>query len=253
MRFFRHGLVACLTSLFLLSGCATATDPADTFKGETAEHIFHQGEVAMRKGNYKEAVKRFEALEVQYPYEKNIELAQLHLIYAYYMTEDYPSAESAADRFIQMHPVSQYTDYAYYLRGVSNYYQNLGVYERLFAVDLSTRDLVQIRKSWNDFAAITQQFPKSRYAAAARQYMIHLRNLMAKHIYGVAEFYYQRGAYVAAANRADEIVHHYQGAPVVPDALVLMVKSYRAMHLTQSADSAMRILQYNYPNLAKRI
>ncbi|MDX1901057.1 MAG: outer membrane protein assembly factor BamD [Gammaproteobacteria bacterium] len=253
MKLLKQWAMVCLASIALLSGCSTTTDPADTFKGETAEHIFHQGEIALRKGNYRECIKRFEALEVQYPYDKNSELAQLHIIYAYYMSEDYPSAESAADRFIQLHPVSRYTDYAYYLRGVANYYQNLGVYERLFAIDLSTRDLEQIKKSWSDFAAIAQQFPKSRYAAAARQYMIHLRNLMAKHIYGVAEFYYKRGAYVAAANRANEVVQGYQGAPVVPDALVLMVKSYRAMHLTQSADSTMRILKYNYPAVAKRL
>lgn len=243
-------LFGCLTILCLLSGCASTTDPADLYKGETAEKIFQKGEAALRDKSYQESIKRFEALNVQYPYDKNSEMAQLHIIYAYYMTSDYASAESAADRFIHAYPVSHHIDYAYYLRGLSNYYQNLGVYERLFNIDLSTRDLAQIKKSWEDFAIIVYQFPKSRYASAAHQYMIYLRNLVARHELEVAKFYYKRGAYVAAVNRANDVIRYYQGAPTVPDALVIMVKSYRAMHLNESAESTLRILKYNYPNVS---
>jgi len=246
-------LFSCLAAIFLLSGCASTTDPADTFKGESADQIFQQGESALRDNNYRDSIKRFEALDVQYPYDKHSELAKLHIIYAYYMSSDYASAESAADRFIHTYPVSHYADYAYYLRGLANYYQNLGIYERLFNVDLSARDLVQIKKSWQDFAVITQQFPKSRYAAPAHQYMIYLRNLIAQHALEVAKFYYGRGAYVAAVNRANDVVRYYQGSPAVADALVLMIKSYRAMHLNKNAENTLRILKFNYPKMADKI
>src|SRR3990167_3546319 len=82
----------------LLVACSTSTDPSDTYKDETAAQIFQKGETALRDRNYQEAAKRFEALEVQYPYERNTEIAQLHIIYAYYMSSDYASAEAAADR-----------------------------------------------------------------------------------------------------------------------------------------------------------
>jgi len=248
-KLFQLWLVGCIALLGFLSGCSTSTDPADTYKGETAEKIFQNGEQALREGNYQESIKRFEALDVQYPYDKHSETAELHIIYAYYMTSDYASAESAADRFIHEFPASGYVDYAYYLRGLSNYYQNLGVYERLFNIDLSTRDLAQIKKSWQDFAVIVHQFPHSRYAAPAHQYMIYLRNIIARHELEVARFYFSRGAYVGAVNRANDVVQYYQGTPSVPYALVLMVKSYRAMHLNQNAQETLRILKYNYPEL----
>lgn len=238
--------------LFMLVGCAsTSSDPADAYKNESAEHIFQAGEKALRDRNYREAIKRFEALDIQYPFGHNTEVSQLQIIYAYYKTGDYALAEAAADRFIHAHPTNPYVDYAYYMRGLSNYFQNLGIFERIFAVDLATRDLVQIKKSYDDFAELVRRFPNSKYAPAAHQYMIYLRNVLADHELQVAQYYFGRGAYIAAANRASLVVRHYQGAPVVPDALVIMAKSYRALHLNQNEQDVMAVLQYNYPNLVK--
>jgi outer membrane protein assembly factor BamD len=241
-------LITTGLSFFLLTACSTSTDPAEAYKGESAEQIFQKGETALRDRSYSEAVKRFEALDIQYPYERNTETAQLHIIYAYYMTSDYSSAEAAADRFIHAHPANPHVDYAYYMRGLSNYFQNLGVFERIFTVDLATRDLSQIKKSYADFAEIVHSYPNSYYAPAAHQYMIYLRNILANHELEVAQYYYSREAYVAAADRANLVVQHYQGAPAIPEALVIMAKSYRALHLTQNENEAMQVLQYNYPN-----
>lgn len=246
IHYFKLTTIAVLFSLLI--GCASTSDPADAYKNESAEQIFERGEKALRDRNYREAIKRFEALDVQYPFGRNTEIAQLQIIYAYYMTGDYALAEAASDRFVHAHPMHPHVDYAFYMRGLSNYFQNLGVFERIFAVDLATRDLSQIKKSYNDFAELEQRFPNSRYAPAAHQYMIYLRNVMADHELQVAQYYYGHSAFIAAANRASLVVRHYQGAPVVPDALVIMAKSYRALHLAQNEQDVLAVLQYNYPN-----
>jgi outer membrane protein assembly factor BamD len=245
----KYGLLAALASLLVLMvGCASTSDPADAYKGETGEQIFEKGEKAMRSHSYRDAIKRFEALDVQYPLGHNTEIAQLQIIYAYYMTDDYALAESAADRFIHAHPGNPHVDYAFYMRGLANYFQNMGVFERVFAVDLATRDLNQIKKSYSDFADLVERFPDSRYAPAAHQYMIYLRNVLANHELQVAQYYYSRDAYVAAANRANVVVKNYQGAPAVADALVIMAKSYRALQLKSNEQETMAVLQYNFPN-----
>lgn len=233
---------------FLMTACSTTTDPADSYKGQSAEEIFEKGEGALRDGDNPEAIKRFEALDVQYPFGENTETAQLQIIYAYYKTSDYASAEAAADRFIHAHPTSAHVDYAYYMRGLSNFYQNLGIFERMFAVDLATRDLSQIKKSFNDFSELVTLFPKSAYAPAAHQYMVYLRNILADHELDVAQYYYGRQAYVAASNRANLIIRHYEGTPSVPEALVIMTRSYRKLNLTENANDSLKVLQYNYPN-----
>lgn len=240
-------LLGALTSL-LLTACSSVTDPAESYKGDTPKKIFDRGEEAVRDKNYSEATKRFEALEVQYPLEPDTQIAELHIIYAYYMNADYASAEAAANRFIRAYPMSPHVDYAYYMLGLSNYYQNLGVFERIFTIDLATRDLTQIKKSFDSFATIVRSHPNSRYAPAAYQYMIYLRNVMADHELQVANYYYSRKAYVASADRANGVVQHFQGAPAVPDALVLMAKCYRALHLTQLEQDTLAVLRYNnYP------
>lgn len=249
MRLTKYFWLSLFIAVFaFLVGCASTSDPADAYKGESAEQIFQKGEEAMRDGSYREAIKRFEALDVQYPLGRNTEIAQLQIIYAYYMTDDYAMAEAAADRFIHSHPANPHVDYAYYMRGLSNYFQNMGVFERFFAVDLAKRDLNQIKKSYDDFSELVERFPESRYAPAAYQYMIYLRNVIANHELQVAQYYYSKEAYVAAANRAGNVVRHYQGAPAVPDALVIMAKSYRYLQLKENEREAMSVLQYNYPN-----
>jgi outer membrane protein assembly factor BamD len=234
--------------LALLAACSSTTDPAEAYRDETAQQIFQEGENALVDRNYSDAIKHFEALDVQYPFGRNTQVAQLHIIYAYYKNSDFLSAETAADRFIHAYPSSPNVDYAYYMRGLSNYYQNQSVFDRLFSVDYATRDLTQVKKSFNDFSTLETRYPTSPYAPAAHQYTIYLRNVLANHQVEVAMFYFNRQAYVAAANRASLVVEHYQGAPVVPDALVIMVRSYHQLHETELEEQAAAALRLNYEN-----
>lgn len=231
-----------------MSACSTKTGPAEAYKGESPKQIFHAGELDMQKGDYSEAIKRFEALDVQYPLEHETELAEVQLVYAYYRKEEYPMAVSAATRFTRLHPMSQYTDYVYFIEGLSEYYQNQGVLDRVFSVDLAKRDLEPMKKAFFDFSTIVDRFPNGRYAPVAYQYMIYLRNILAKHQLQVAQFYYDRKAYVAAINRANGVVLHYQGSPYVPQALVVMTKSYRALGLKKEENDSLSLLRYSYPD-----
>jgi len=237
-------------ALAILSACSTATtDPADLYKGESPQQIYQRGKTALIDRDYNEAIKRFEVMDTQYPYELTTANADLYLIYAYYKKGEYILASSAAERFIRMYPTDPHVDYAYYMRGLADFYQNLGVFERIFANDLAKRDLTQIQKAFVDFNELVVRFPTSRYTPAAHQYLIYLRNVLAKHELDVAKYYYNRQAYMAAANRASVVVTQFQGAPSVVDALVLMVKAYRQLHLTKLEQDTMDVLRYNYPDL----
>jgi outer membrane protein assembly factor BamD len=238
------------TAAGLLTACGTSTDPSEAYKNETQQQIYQAGKVALQDKSYSEAIKRFEALDVQYPFGVDTESAQFFLIYAYYMKEDHALSVAAADRFIRLHPTNPHVDYAYYMRGLANYYQNMGVIERLFTIDLATRDLTQIQKSYHDFSELSRQFPNSIYAPSARQYMIYLRNILASHELHVAKYYFAKKAYVAAANRAGGLVAHYQGAPSVPEALAVMAQSYHELGLTRMEADTLRVMKYNgYSNL----
>lgn len=248
MKTFLRAASLSVITLALLAGCASSVEPSDAYRGETQHEIYQKGKTALDDKSFSEAIKRFEALDVQYPYGVETENAQLYLIYAYYMREEYAMGSAAADRFIRIHPTNANVDYAYYMRGLCDYYQNLGFLERFFGVDLATRDLTQIQKAFFDFSELLTRFPQSVYAPSAHQYMVYLRNILATHQLEVAQFYYDHKAYLASANRAADIVAHFEGAPAVTDALKLMVKSYHQLGLTQQEQEALFVLKYNDPS-----
>ena len=103
-------------------------------------------------------------------------------------------------------------------------------------------------QAFGDFKLLLERFPSSKYAPDAYQRMVYLRNLFAKHELDVAKFYMRRKAYVAANNRASYIVEHFQGAPEVKEALVILVQANTALGLTKPAEDAKRVLKLNYHN-----
>lgn len=231
-----------------LAACSTTSDPTAAFKNQSAEQIYQGGERDIATHSYSSAVKHFEALDALYPFSDRAEQAQLDLTYGYYKDGDYLSASATAERFIRLYPRSPHVDYAYYLKGLANYEQNRTWVQRYFPIDVSDRDLSGAKEAFDDFYQLVQLFPTSAYAPDARQRMIFLRNLFAKHDLAIAKYYLHHQAYVASANRASYILQHYNGAPQTEEALGILVVSNRQLGLQQPADQAMQVLQLNFPN-----
>lgn len=234
----------------LVSGCSSSSkqNSLDKYKGQSADQIFNAGVKQMLKGNYTAASKDFEALDALYPFSEHTQQAQLDIIYSYYKARDVASTLAACDRYIRLYPRSKHVDYAYYVRGITNMYQHRGVLEHFFPSNPSNRDLVGIESAYRDFDLILKTYPYSAYVADSVKRMIFIRNTLAQHQLSVAEQYYDRKAYVGAANRASGVVLNYEQTPAVPNALVIMVRSYRKLGLNDKANKAMKILEYNFPD-----
>ena len=76
----------------------------------------------------------------------------------------------------------------------------------------------------------------------------YLTNALGMYEVHVAQYYYTRGAYVAAANRAQAALVDHPKTPSNEIALDVMERSYRKLGLTQLADDAHRILEKTFPN-----
>ncbi len=233
----------------LVTACSTNTDsPAQAFKGQSAKQIYTAGEQALAKKSYKKAIKNFEGLDALYPFSEYEQQAQLELIYAYYEDEDYASSAAAAERYIKLYPRSKNVDYAYFMKGMAHYQTNRGFASKYFNLDLAQRDLTNAQQAFNDFGTLIRFFPDSPYNKNARARMINLRNLMALHEVEVANYYMRHDAYLAAVNRANYVLKHYQTSPAVIPALGVLVKAYRKLGLDDMADQTLTIFKYNYPN-----
>jgi len=239
-------------SLYLLlnlSGCSNIfSDPKEIAAAWTVQHLYSEAKEALEVGDYTAAIKYYELLEARYPFGKYAQQAQLDVIYAYYKFSEPESAIIAADRFLKLHPRHPKADYVYYLKGLVNFEANQGGLDRFLPVDRSQRDQKTTLQSFMDFSQLVERYPKSKYSEDARQRMLYLRNMLAKHELHVAKYYLKRGAYVAAANRAKTIIESYQRTPVVPEALIVLAKAYKIMDLNDLSASAIKVLKLNYPN-----
>ncbi len=206
----------------------------------------------MSNGSYAAAIKLFEGLEARYPYGRYAQQAQLEIGYAHYKDGEQAMAIAAADRFIKLHPNHANVDYAYYLKGLANFNDDLGlmgiVSEKILNQDMSERDPKASRESFENFRELVTRYPKSKYTPDAVQRMKHLVNVVALNEVQVARYYMKRSGYVAAANRAQHTLKEYPQTPATEEALHIMIKAYDAMGMTDLRDDAERVMRKNFPN-----
>ncbi len=243
-------LTVVILSVWLLAGCVANKNPyAHMNEGQ----IFTSGQTALHSHNFATAVSAFEVLEARYPYGPYAHQEQLDIIYTYYRKNDYPSAQAAAQRYIQLHPGGRYVDYAYYMKAMSMFAGSRNFLENYFPVDQALRDLTLSIEAFEAFARVLHDYPQSPYAEDARLHMIYIRNAIARDHIQVAKYYYSRHAYVAALERARSVVFKFQGAPAVPDALAMMYQCYKKLQLTKEAKATLSVLKMNYPQRLKHI
>ncbi|MBT2371103.1 outer membrane protein assembly factor BamD [Pseudomonas fluorescens] len=232
--------------LAMTAACSSTKEVVDENLSEV--ELYQQAQTDLDNHSYTSATAKLKALESRYPFGRYADQAQLELIYANYKNAEPEAAKSAAERFIRLHPQHPNVDYAYYLKGLTSFDQDVGLLARFLPLDMTKRDPGAARDSYNEFAQLTSRYPNSRYAPDAKQRMIYLRNLLASYEIHVAHYYLTRQAYVAAANRGRYVVENFQETPSVGDGLAVMTEAYQRLHLDALAATSLETLKLNYPD-----
>lgn len=244
-------LALCITSV-LLTGCQSGRERKLLNSNPAA--IYKLAHDRMESGDYQSAVKLLEGLTARFPFTEQARQAHLDLIYCYYKGGESESAIDAADTFIRENPINPRVDYAYYVKGLVDFERTPNLFERWFRADLTKRPPVTARKAFDAFHHIVQQYPTSLYAHDARQRMVYLRNRLAEYDVHVAEYYMERGAYVAAAQRASQSIQQFDGAPETRQALKILIAANERLGLADKAGQARKVYADNFsggtPNLA---
>ncbi len=226
-------------------------DKHDPTAGYSAEKLYREAKDALEGGQYDLAIKRYETLEARFPYGRYSQQGQLEIAYAYYKQNEQASAVAATDRFVKLHPNHPNIDYAYYLKGLVYFNEDLGLLGKVSRQDRTERDPKSARESFDAFKELVQRFPESRYAPDALERMKYLVNALASHEVHVARYYMKRGAYVAAANRAQYALKNYPQAPAQEEALLIMIQAYDVLGMPELRNDAERILRKNFPDSAQ--
>ena len=242
----RYSLALLLCAF--VAACGLLPDAADETRGWSAEKLYTEAKDNLNSRNYEQAIKYYEKLEARFPYGRYAQQAQLEIAYAYYKDNEPAQAVTAADRFIKLHPNHPSVDYAYYLKGLANFNEDLGWTGYVSGEDMTERDPKSAREAFEAFKDLATRFPGSRYAPDAVARMNYLVNALASHEIHVARYYMKRKAYVAAANRVQYALKTYPRAPANEEGLVIMVSAYDALGLKDLRDDAERVMKKNFPD-----
>ena len=230
----------------LLPGCAN--DLQDETAGWSAQRLYGEAKDAMSNKDWPRAIRYLEKLEARYPYGRYAQQAQLEIAYAHWKDGERALAVAAVDRFLKMYPNHSSVDYAWYLKGLISFNDQYGMLSQLTTPDMSDRDPKSSRESFVAFKELVTRFPESRYAADATLRMRYLVNSLASHEVHVARYYMKRGAYLAAANRAQFAIKNYQQAPALEEAVAVLVLAYDRLGMDDLRDAADRVMRTNFPD-----
>jgi outer membrane protein assembly factor BamD len=242
-----------MTARVVLIACSTLAVVGCGYKERAAEQLqpgrmYEKAHKLLLGGDYRGAVRYYEALDARYPFSDEARQSRLDIIYAYYRSREQESAIDAADQFIRENPTHPRVDYAMYLRGLVYFERSPNFLERWFHTDLTERPPQDVRRAFDAFDQLIKQHPDSIYAQDARQRMIFLRNRLAEYEVYVARHYLKRQAYVAAVDRARYCIENFDGAPAVRQALEVMITAYQGLGLDDLAKRSQQVFALNYPN-----
>ena len=240
-------LLAVLALALCLGGCGLFASKPDEKKNWGAADYYKAAKVEFDNHNWEASIKLYEQLEAKYPYGRFAQQAQLEVAYAYYKQGEAAQALSAIDKFTKLHPNHENLDYALYLRALVNFKEDLGPFTKLARQDLADRDPKAARESFEGFKELANRFPESRYADDARERMAYLIEALARNEVKTARYYLNRGAYLAAANRAQDAITRFPRSPIHRESLEIMVEAYDRMNMAELRDDARKVLSKNFP------
>ena len=236
------------TSALLLSGCAGSNGQKDDTDLWSETKLYSEATDKLNDADFAKCGKYFEKLEARFPFGPYSQQAQINAAYCYWKAQEQAQALVAIDRFIKLFQGSPNLDYAYYLKGLITFNDDLGWLGKFTGQDLSERDPKAAKEAFESFKVVVERFPNSKYATDSLDRMRYIVNSLAEADVIVARFYFQRGAYLASANRAQLVIRDYDRAPAVEEALYILVKSYEKLGMQDLSSDANRVLVLNFPD-----
>lgn len=199
------------------------------------------------RADYERAREKYDELVATFPASAYSQQGILDLAYLHYRRGEYESAIDAADRFLDAYPDHDSVDYALYLKGLSYFQEDQNIIDRLGFQDPTERNPESMRQAFFVFKQLVERFPDGEYAEDTAQRMRYLINALSRGEMHIANYYYRRGAPLAAIGRARRVLDNYPDSAAAENALEILVLAYRFIGSEQEMDKARRMLELNFP------
>ncbi len=241
-------MLAVLSAVVVVSACSSTKTPDDPTAGWSAERLYKEARTEMSDRNWTPARTHLEAVESRFPFGGYAQQALMDLAYVNWKDEQPEQALAAIDRFQQQYPNHAGTDYMLYLKGLITFTPPSAMFSSITQQDPSERDPKGLRESYQAFSELIERYPNSRYTEDAKKRAAWLVDTLAQHEVHVAQYYYERNAYLAAINRSQTVLTEFQGVPIAEKALYIMYLSYDKLDMPQLRDDTQRVLDTNFPD-----
>ena len=204
---------------------------------KSAEELYEEAAQLMYAKRFKQAAKKFEKLQEQYPYATWSLQARLMGGYCLYQAHKYEDAIDEFLVFTQLHPFHKETPYAFYMIALS-------YYERISIVDRDQKDSEQALQY---FQKVIDTAPYSSYAKDAHFKMDFIRNHLAVKEMQVGRFYQQENSILAAINRFKKVVQNFETTEQCPEALFRLIECYTVLNMKEEIQQVLAVLKLNHP------
>ncbi len=235
-----------LLFLFALVQPACATAPSEQDYKSRVEAAYARAERSMERGDYVDAIARYNAIRSRYPYSRFATLSELRLGDANYEQDKYATAIAQYRNFIKLHPNHERVPYASFM--VAESFEGQMPDEWFHLPPAYERELASARDAEREYAYFLKKYPNSEFEKDARRKLALVRRRLADHEMYVAQFYLKRDNPRAAAMRLTYLLDNYSGVGLDARSLFLLARSYLQLGDTRKARTALDDLIENFPN-----
>ncbi|MDO4435236.1 MAG: outer membrane protein assembly factor BamD [Cardiobacteriaceae bacterium] len=236
--------VTAMALVGALVGCSALQE--DKTQNWSAEQLFNEARAEKENGNFTTASDYYSKFLTRFPYGAMAQQSALELAYSQQQDGESQKALETIENFIRTYPNHEYIDYAYYLRGIIAYERNLTFFKRVNPVNLAQTDPKILLRAFESFEVLVNKYPQSEYSEDARYRMLYLKNLMGQHELEVALHYLRTGAYLAAIQRAQGVVVHFEQTPSTPYALAVIARAYQELGDERRSGEYRQVLEHNF-------
>jgi len=238
----RH--IVFVVLLIVLTSCSltkTATEAPSRFDPERS---FKEANDLIKRGYYEDAREILEEIRTKDLTGDYAVLARLRIADTYFEDEDYETAITEYEDFLDIYPYHKFAPYAQYRIAMSYFNQ-------IKTVDVS---YYFAKKALEEFEKLRDEYPRNPYMRLVESRIRWCRRVLAEYEFYVGRFYFKKGSFVAAEKRFEGILREYPESRIVPDALYYLGLSYREQGDIERAREALQRLIREFPdiNLAAR-
>lgn len=230
-------IILILLVIPIFYSCGGKGKAIKTIEGDP-ELLYKEGLVRFNKGEYSEALKKFEQLKSSFPDSQPFTtLAELKIGDCHFRMKEYVEAISAYEEFKKIHPTHEDIPYVQFQIAMSYFNQMLS----------PDRDQTFTKKALSNFEYLVNNYPPSIFTENAKSKIEICKKRLIDHEIYIGNFYFKQGKFEAASQRFEGILKMFPSRPDEDKILFFLGKSYIVLNRFDKAREVFMRIINEYP------